>query len=239
MNGTNTKIREDIKDMRDAYCDALIAAAQKDEKVIVINCDLASSMGTGRFAEIFPERYFNMGIQEANACGMAAGLSLAGYIPFFNSFAVFSSRRICDQIFLSCAYAGLNVKIAGGDAGVCAAMNGGTHMAFEDFGVLRSIPGIRLLEPADTVMMESIMPQILSSYSVDYFRMPRKKVMKIYEKGAKFTIGKANVLREGQDVTIIAEGIMVAEALNAAAMLSLKGIQARVVDMFTIKPIDV
>lgn len=226
------------QEMRAAYGEALIRQAEVDERILVLDCDLANSVGTKAFYKSFPERGINCGIEEANACGVAAGLSVMGFVPFVHSFAVFTSRKMCDQIFLSCAYAGKTVKLIGGDAGVSAALNGGTHMAFEDFGVLRSIPEIRLIEPTDTVMIKALMPQIAESAGVDYIRMPRKKVYQIYEEGSQFTIGKAVELRQGADVSIIASGIMVAEALRAAEMLASEGIQATVVDVFTIKPID-
>ena len=230
--------RPDKQDMRDAYGDALIAAAEQNERVLSLNCDLSGSLGTGRFRARFPERSFNFGIMEANAYSMAAGLSVTGYVPFVHSFAVFSSRRMVDQIFLSCAYAGLNVKIIGGDAGVSAAVNGGTHMAFEDLGVLRSIVGLRLFEPTDNVMVKALVPQLANQYGVDYIRMPRRGVVKIYDEGESFTPGEAKVLREGNDVTIIASGVLVSEALLAAEALALEGIEARVVDCFTIQPLD-
>jgi transketolase len=238
MNDKTYKLRIDDQDMRDAYCDALIAAGEEDEQLVSLDCDLANSMGTARFKKRFPERAFDLGIMEANACSMAAGLSVVGFVPFVHSFATFASRRILDQIFLSCAYAELNVKIIGGDAGVSAGVNGGTHMAFEDFGALRSIPHIRLFEPTDNVMMKALIPQIAASYGVDYVRMPRRKVVKIYEAGETFTPGKAKVLREGTNVSLIVSGVLVAEALKAAELLKARGIEARVVDMFTVKPID-
>lgn len=228
----------DAIEMRKAYCNTLIEAGKKDQRIVSINCDLSSSMGTVPFAKEFPDRSFNMGIQEANACGVAAGMSATGLIPFFHSFAVFSSRRICDQIFQSCAYARLNVKIIGGDAGVSAAINGGTHMAFEDVGILRVIPTVTILEPSDAVMMKCLVKQMAETYGVFYMRTLRKQVERIYEEGSEFKIGKAVVLREGKDVSIIASGMMVIEAIKAADILKSEGISARVVDMFTIKPID-
>jgi len=228
----------DKQDMRDAYCDALISAAEQNERVLSLNCDLSGSLGTGRFRARFPERSYNLGIMEANACSMAAGISVTGYVPFVHSFAVFSSRRMADQIFLSCAYAGLNVKIIGGDAGVSAANNGGTHMAFEDLGVLRSIVGLRLFEPTDNVMVKALIPLLASQYGVDYIRMPRRGVVKIYDEGETFTPGKAKLLREGSDVAIIASGVLVSEALLAADLLAAEGIEARVLDCFTIQPLD-
>lgn len=238
MTNRAEPLRTDGQDMRDAYCDALIAAGERDPNVVAIDCDLSNSMGTGRFRKRFPERSFDFGIMEANACSMAAGLSVTGFVPFVHSFATFASRRILDQIFISCAYAGLNVKIVGGDAGVSAGVNGGTHMALEDFGALRSVPGVRLFEPADNTAVKALIPAIAAEYGVDYVRMPRRKVVKIYEEGEAFTPGKAKVLREGCDVALIASGILVAEALKAAELLARMGIGARVVDVFTIKPID-
>jgi transketolase len=228
----------DKTEMRNAYCEALIDAAKVDERIVTIDCDLSNSMGTRKFINTYPKRAFNIGIQESNGVGMAAGLSATGLIPFFHSFAVFSSRRIFDQAFISCAYAGLNVKIIGGDAGVSAAKNGGTHMAFEDMGIMRNIPTITVIDVTDTVMMRKLIPLLVKRYGVDYLRMPRKYVHRVYDEESSFEIGKANILREGTDVTIIACGLEVHEALVAADMLKAEGIEARIVDMFTIKPID-
>lgn len=225
---------KDTLEMRTVYCGALMQEAEKNDKIVVVNCDLRSSMGLKPFAKKFPDREINTGIMEANACGMSAGMSAAGLIPFYNTFSVFASRRVYDQIFQSCAYAGLNVKIIGGDAGVTATSNGGTHMPFEDLGIMRVMPGITVLEPTDAVMMHSLIPQIANTYGVHYMRFPRRQVPKIYAEGSEFTIGKGVLLREGTDVTIMAYGIMVAEALKAADELVAQGIQARVVDMFTI-----
>ena len=229
---------KDSVEIRSAYCEALIDAAKNDSRIVSLNCDLSSSCGTVPFAKAFPERSFNFGIEEACACCAAAGMSAAGLVPFFHSFAVFSSRRIYDQIFLSCAYAGLNVKIIGFDVGVSATYNGGTHMAFDDVGMLRGIPNITIVEPSDSVMMRSLVKQIAQTYGLFYLRSARKQVERIYEDGSDFEIGKAAVLREGKDVSIIASGMTVIEALKAADELAKQNIQARVVDMFTIKPID-
>jgi transketolase len=231
-------VQEDPQEMRKSYCEALIAAAGENEKLIVLDCDLSSSVGTKKFYEIYPERAINCGIEEENACGVAAGLSVTGFVPFLHSFAVFTTRRMCDQVFLSCAYAGQNVKLIGGDAGVSAGFNGGTHMAFEDIGIMRSIPEVSIIEPTDGIMMRNLIPKIAARYGVDYIRMPRKTVQKVYEDGSDFTIGEAVLAREGRDVSIIASGIMVAEALQAAKELEKDGVSAEVIDMFTIKPLD-
>lgn len=228
----------DKQEMRQAYADALMAAMKSNPNVLALDCDLSSSVGTKALYKELPAQAFNCGIQEANACGMAAGLSSLGFIPFVHSFAVFTSRRMFDQAFLSCAYAGQNVKLIGGDAGVSAAFNGGTHMAFEDVGLMRTIPGAVVVEASDPVMMRNLVPQIVDHKGVVYLRMVRKEVVRVYEDGSEFQLGKAAVIREGADVTIVACGIMVDEALKAAELLEAEGIQARVVDMFTIKPID-
>ncbi|MDD3169569.1 MAG: transketolase C-terminal domain-containing protein [Eubacteriales bacterium] len=225
-------------ELRNAYNDVLMDTASGNDKIVSINCDLCSSMGVTKFANTYPDRSFNVGIMESNGVSVAAGLSATGFIPFFHSFAIFSTRRVYDQIFVSCAYAGLNVKIIGGDPGVSATYNGGTHMSFEDVGLMRCMPGVNIIEATDAVMMKNLIPQIAERYGVDYLRIARKSKIQIYEEGSEFTIGKAVVLREGKDVTLIASGVMVPEALKAAEKLEEEGISARVVDMFTIKPID-
>ena len=225
-------------EMRKVYGDTMIKLAEKNDKIVVIDCDLSLSMGTKEFYSVYPERAFNVGIQEANACCVAAGLSTLGYVPFVHTLAVFATRRICDQIFLSCSYAGRNVKIIGGDSGICATMNGGTHMAFEDIGVLRPIPDITIGVPTDNAMMAKLLPIIAGTYGVFYVRYPRRMTVPVYDDNEEFTIGKAKLLKDGSDITIIASGFTVSESLNAAKMLEADGISARVVDMFTIKPID-
>ena len=224
--------------MRDALCTALMDMAAENKNIVALDADLVSSSGLKPFFRAYPEQAVQCGIAEANMIGIAAGLSSVGKIPFAHSFGCFSSRRVCDQITISCAYAKLNVRIIGSDPGVTASYNGGTHMPFEDMGVLRSIPQITLIELTDPVMAKSIIPQLEDVYGVYYLRMPRKSVIGVYEEGSSFEIGKGNQLTDGDDVTIIASGIMVAEALKAQAVLKAEGVGARVVDMFTWKPID-
>lgn len=224
--------------MRDAYCSTLMDLAASRDDIVVLDADLVSSSGMKPFFKAFPDRAIQCGISEANMIGVAAGLSLTGKVPYCHSFGPFASRRVCDQIFISAAYAKLNVRITGSDPGVTAAYNGGTHMPFEDMAVLRAIPEITLLEPCDPVALADLTRQLADTYGVYYTRMARKNAVGIYEPGSTFEIGKGNVLRNGTDVTIIASGIMVAEALEAASALALEGVSARVVDMFTWKPID-
>jgi transketolase len=225
-------------EMRKVYCETLIGLAEKNRQVMALDADLMLGAGTKPFAERFPERNINCGIQEANMYGVAAGLSAIGKIPYAHTFAPFCSRRACDQIFLSCAYAKLNVKIIGSDPGITAALNGGTHMPFEDVGIMRTIPGMYVIEPTDTVMLRYVIAKIAEEYGTHYIRLSRRIVTKVYEAESSFEIGKAVQIRDGKDLTIIAAGYCVAEAIRAAAILATQGVSARVLDMFTIKPID-
>jgi len=226
--------------MRDAYCNALISAAGANENVVALDADLSSAFGMSPFFKAFPDRAIQCGIAEANMVGIAAGMSAVGKIPFAHSFGCFTSRRACDQIMISCAYAKLNVRLIGSDPGVMAAHNGGTHMPFEDMGVLRSIPKITLIDVTDPVMLDDLIAQLSTDkyYGVYYLRFQRKSAKAIYAEGSTFEIGRGVTLRDGSDVTIISSGIMVAEALAAAETLAAEGISARVVDLFTWKPMD-
>jgi transketolase len=212
--------------------------AKLDERVVMLDADLMSSMGTKPFMDAYPERTFNVGVQEANMVGVAAGMSATGLIPFAHTFGPFASRRCFDQLFLAVGYSKLNVRIIGSDPGITAAYNGGTHMPFEDMGIIRNIPEATILEPVDSTMLRDLLFQTKDHYGLTYIRLLRKNAIKIYEDGSTFEIGKGVTLKEGNDVTIIATGIMVKEALDAAAMLADEGITARVVNMFTLKPID-
>ncbi len=238
----NVKICKEIlpekSEMRKAYCDTLIEMAEKDSNIIAMDADLMAAMGTKPFMERFPEQTVNCGIQEANMIGVAAGLSAVGKIPFAHTFGPFATRRACDQIFMSCAYAKLNVKVVGSDPGITAALNGGTHMPFEDMGIMRGIPNITVIEPTDGTMLKDLMPKIADEYGVHYMRLVRKAPEKIFEDGSTFTIGKAVPINDGTDVTIFASGYCVAEAIKAVKMLADEGISARLSNMFTWKPID-
>lgn len=225
-------------EMRAIYGETLVKLAEQDEKIVAVNCDLCSSMGLKPFAKSFPERAINVGIQESNGCSVAGGMSAAGLVPFFNTFSVFATRRVYDQIFMCASYPNLNVKIIGGDAGVSATSNGGTHMPFEDIGIMRVMPNVTIVEPSDAVMFKDILKQLSKTYGVQYLRFCRKNMVDIYEEGSEFTIGKANIVCEGLDATIITCGMLVWEAMKASEILKKEGISVKVVDMFTIKPID-
>ena len=185
-----------------------------------------------------PTQVIDCGIQEANMVGVAAGMSLCGKIPFAHSFAPFISRRACDQAFISCAYNKANVKLLGSDPGVMAAFNGGTHMPFEDIAIMRAFPEMTVVEFSDAAMLAWLIPEAIRHKGNMYIRFTRKNTVDIYEMGSTFELGKANLVRDGSDVSLIASGIMVGECLKAADKLAAEGISARVVDMFTIKPID-
>jgi transketolase len=224
--------------MRDAYCQTLLELAEKDDRIIVLDADLMNSMGMVPFQKKYPERTFNCGIQEANMIGVAAGLSATGKVPYAHSFATFATRRCFDQIFMSAAYAKLNVRIIGSDPGITASFNGGTHMPFEDMGIIRNIPGVTALEPTDSTMIRDLVKQLADAYGVFYIRLVRRNAIKVYEESSTFTIGKANKLRDGKDAAIIAGGLCVAESIEAAKILASRGISVQVLDMFTLKPID-
>ena len=238
MFRVNDTIRDDSKEMRATFAEMMTKFAQEDNKVIYLEADLMNCLGMIGFSKTYPERTINCGIQEANMIGVAAGMSAVGLIPFVHTFGVFASRRVMDQVFLSAAYAKLNVRIIGSDPGVTAASNGGTHMPFEDMGMMRCIPEVTILEPTDSVMLADLMEKTKNTFGVFYIRLFRKKAAKIFEDGSKFEIGKAAKLREGKDVTIFATGICVVEAIKAANILADEGISAAVSNMFTIKPID-
>lgn len=233
-----TAREKEPKMMREVYCDTLMALAAEDRRIVALDADLMSSSGMKPFAKAYPDRFVNCGIAEANMVGVAAGLSATGKIPFAHSFACFASRRVCDQIFISASYARLNVRIVGTDPGVTAAYNGGTHMPLEDMAVLRAIPEITLLEPTDSVQLRALLPQLAESRGVYYIRLMRKNAVSVFGEGSEFSIGRGETLRGGQDVTLVASGILVAEAMKAAEELAALGVEARVVNLFTWKPID-
>ncbi len=224
--------------LRATLLDCMIDAAKNDPRIVAMDADCAASSGFGAFAKAYPERFFNCGIAEANMVGIAAGLSATGKIPFIHAFGIFASRRVCDQVFLSGCYSDANIRIIGTDPGITAAYNGGTHMPFEDMAVLRAIPNIKLIEVTDSVMLKGIFDELVNERGVFYIRLKRKNTPAIFEAGSQFKIGQACLLKEGTDVSLIASGIMVVEALNAARLLEAQGISARVVNMHTWKPLD-
>ena len=215
------------------------ALAEADPDVIYLDADLMNCIGTAKWAREHPERAVNCGIAEANMAGVAAGLAMAGFKPILHSFGPFASRRCYDQVFLSGGYAKNSMTIIGSDPGATAAMNGGTHMPFEDVALYRAIPCSTVIDVTDPTMLESVLRQCVDRPGVNYIRTTRKSMAKVYAEGSELPVGKAVTLREGSDLVIFAAGIMVHEAMQAAMALEQENISAAVVDLFTIKPLDV
>lgn len=211
----------------------------EDKDVVYLDSDLMNSIGTRGFWQKNKAQAINCGVAEANMIGIAAGLSAGGKKPYAHTFGPFASRRCFDQVFLSVAYGGNSVRIFGSDPGVTAAFNGGTHMPFEDMALMRVVPESTVIEISDGAMLEAVMRLIKDRKGLTYVRMSRKNYPAVYSGDHNFQIGKGEILRDGKDVTIIACGLMVGESMKAAAALKEKGIDARVVDMFTVKPLDV
>lgn len=231
--------QKETTELRQAYSDSLIEYAQRDERICVVEADLMASASTQRFKKIYPDRTINVGVAEANLIGVASGMSVMGKIPFTHTFTPFASRRSCDQVMISVAYAKLNVKMVGTDPGISAELNGGTHMCFEDIAIMRSIPSMVIFEPVDSVQFKKVFPQILEHYGPVYIRLFRKNAWSIYNADSdNFKLGKGNLLRHGRDVTLIASGILLKEALEAAEILVSRGIEAEVINISTIKPLD-
>jgi transketolase len=228
-----------IKEMRAVYAQTLIELAEVDDRIVLLEADLMKATGTTIFKNKFPDRTFNVGVAEANMVGIAAGLSAGGKIPFAASFGCFAARRTYDQFFISANYAQQNVKLVGTDPGISSAYNGGTHMPFEDAGIMRDIPKLIVFEPCDPVSLRKLVIQSANHKGCTYMRLHRKATRTLYPENEEFELGKGKVLVDGIDVTLIATGvIMVNEALTAQELLWEKGISAAVIDMHTIKPID-
>lgn len=228
----------DNKDMKVVLGETLAEEMRKNADIVLVGADLMGANGTWPLHKEFPERVINVGIAEANMVGTAAGLAACGKIAVCDTFAAFMSRRDFDQVFISVAYAGLNVKFIGSDPGVSAEMNGGTHMAFEDVALMRTVPTMTVFEPCDCVQLRKSVPAMLAAKGPVYLRLFRKAPQKIYGDDYHFTFGKADQLADGGDATVIASGMMVWNALQAAEMLAKEGVQVRVLNMHTIKPID-
>lgn len=210
----------------------------QNEDIVLLDADLMRANGLFSLKRKFPERAINVGIAEQNMACVAAGMSSYGMIPFVSTFAPFATRRICDQIAISCAYARQNVKIIGTDPGISAELNGGTHMSFEDIGVLRSIPGIVIFEPTDGTQLRRALPQIADYYGVVYIRMIRKSAPDVFDETCDFDLFKVCKIKDGRDLSIFCSGIMVSETLTAARELQARGINAEIINVHTIKPID-
>ncbi|WP_312649277.1 transketolase C-terminal domain-containing protein [Proteiniclasticum sp.] len=224
--------------MREVLAQSLQELMEQDERIIVMDADLATANGTFGLRKIFPDRAIDVGISEANMASMAAGMSAYGMKPFIVTFTAFASRRICDQLAISCSYAKQNVKIIATDAGVTAQTNGGTHMSLEDIGIVRSIPGTVVLDMVDGIQLKKALPVIHEYKGVVYVRMVRKETPDVFDESYEFNLFKGTKVKSGKDLTIIASGIMVHEAIMAEAELKEAGIDAEIIAIHCIKPID-
>ncbi|MGK4199634.1 transketolase family protein [Fusobacterium sp. HC1336] len=227
------------KSTRQAYGEALVELGQINKDVVVLDADLTKSTKTNLFQEKFPERHFNVGIAEADLIGTAAGLATCGKVAFASTFAMFAAGRGFEQIRNTVAYPKLNVKIAPTHAGISVGEDGGSHQSVEDIALMRSIPGMVVLSPADAVETKKMVFAAAEYNGPVYIRMGRLDVDTIFDEATyDFQIGIANTLRDGKDVTIAATGLMTAEALKAADILAQEGISVRVINVGTIKPLD-
>lgn len=223
---------------RDAYGKALLILGAENPNVVVLDADLSKSTKTADFGKKYPERFFNMGIAEANLIGTAAGLAAAGKIPFASTFAIFAVGRAFEQIRNSIAYPKLNVKIAATHAGISVGEDGGSHQAIEDVAIMRAVPNMVVLVPADGEETRQVILAAAKYIGPVYIRMGRLAVPLLFGEDYNFEIGKANVLKEGTDVAIMANGLMVSMALEAAEELAGKGISVSVVNVASVKPLD-
>jgi len=223
---------------RDAYGKALVELGRRVEKIVVLDADLSKSTKTVLFAQEFPLRFFNMGISEADMMGTAAGLAASGYIPFVSTFGVFATGRVYDQVRNSIAYTRLNVKIAATHTGLTVGEDGASHQTVEDIAMMRVLPNMIVVVPADAGQTYQAVEAVAEYEGPVYLRLGRPKVPHVIPEGTPFEIGKAQVLREGKDLLFIATGIMVGAALDAAALMEKQGVNAAVLNVHTIKPLD-
>ncbi|MBM2839280.1 MAG: tklB-1 [Deltaproteobacteria bacterium] len=223
---------------RDAYGEALAELGESNKDVVVLDADLSGSTKTAVFAKKFPERFFNMGIAEQDMMGTAAGLAASGKIPFASTFAIFATGRAWEQVRQSIAYPKLNVKIVATHAGITVGEDGASHQSVEDIAVMRVIPNMTVIVPADGVETRKVIREIVRYKGPVYVRLSRGKSPVIFDDSYSFEIGKGVVLKDGKDVSLIACGVMVYKALQAADVLGKEGVSARVINISSIKPID-
>lgn len=225
-------------EMRELFSNEIEKIMNENDNIVILNADLAKPNGFGNLQKKYPEKVINVGIAEQNMACIAAGMSGYGYIPFICTFTPFATRRICDQIAISICYAKQNVKIIGTDPGISAEYNGGTHMSMEDIGVLRSIPNMVIFEPVDNNQLKNLLPQIIDYKGPVYIRMFRKTTPDIFSEDERFNLFKSKIIKSGEDVSIFCSGIMVSEVLEANKELEKLGINAEIINVHTIKPLD-
>jgi transketolase len=223
---------------RDGFGDEIVEMGKENANILVVDADIGKSCKTGAFRKELPAQYLNVGIAEQNCAGVAAGLATCGKIPFVVTYAAFGSMRMCEMIRQEAAYPNLNVKLACSHGGVTPANDGASHQAIEDMGIYRSIPNMTVIMPADYYAARKLVRAAADWDGPVYLRFTRDKVPVLYDENTEFEIGKGKLLRRGNDVAIIANGDTVRLAVEAAELLAAEGIEARVVDMHTIKPLD-
>ncbi|OLR56835.1 transketolase [Hornefia porci] len=223
---------------RAAYGEFLVEEGARNPDLIVMDADLSGSTKTKDFAKKYPDRFFNAGIAEQNLMGMATGIALSGKTVCASTFAMFASGRAFEIIRNSIGYTGANVKVCATHAGITVGEDGASHQTFEDLALMRTIPGMTVVSPCDAASAKILLKQVVDMKGPAYVRLGRAGVPVFYDGDAELTLGKGNQLREGRDVTVIANGIMVASAMDAASHLAEEGIDVRVIDMHTIKPLD-
>jgi len=228
--------------IRQLFGEALVAVGQANPNVVVLDCQTAMPTAAVSFARAFPERFIDLGIAEQNAVSFAAGLARMGFVPIVPLFACFSARRALDQVTIQVAYADMNVKVCGLYAGLTSPNTGATHQMISDLAVMRSIPNLTVVEPADALEMQQALAAVVAHRGPVYFRLVRGDIggpcPRVSPEGYLFRLGKAALLREGRDVTLIGSGLMVSRCLQAAEILANEGIAADVVNVSTIKPLD-
>lgn len=228
----------DLVATREAYGDALPRMGEVFPELVVLDADISKAMHTGAFRKRFPERCVNFGIAEQDMMAAAAGMAAMGKIPIVNTYAVFAAMRACEQLRTFIAYPGLNVKIVVSHGGLGVGWDGVTHQGLEDMSIVRSIPGMTIVHPADAVSTGKLLPQIVAHDGPVYFRLGRNPTPLIYPEDREITMGRAEVLAEGRDVAIVACGLMVAESLKAVELLRAQGVGVRLLDMHAVKPLD-
>ncbi|MDP7140832.1 MAG: transketolase family protein [Candidatus Woesearchaeota archaeon] len=222
---------------RDGFGNALTKLGE-DKRIVVLDADLSESTRSKKFKDLYPDRFFNMGVSEQDMIGTAAGLAISGKVPFACTFAVFATGRVYDQIRVSVAYSNANVKIIGTHAGLLTGEDGASHQALEDVALMRALPNMTVIQPADALEAEKAVEAIIKHEGPVYLRLGRAKIPTITSENQEFEIGKGTVLKEGSDITIIASGIMVHKALEATELLEQENIKAKVINIHTLKPID-
>jgi transketolase len=227
-----------LSSMRDAYADTLLELGAKDPRVVVLGADTSVSIKTSLFADRYPERFFNVGIAEANMIGIAAGLALSGKIPYVSTYSAFVPGKCLDQIRNAVAYPNLDVKIVSSHGGLTVGPDGASHQTVEDVAAIRAIPHMRVIVPADASSTKALVDQSWKTAGPFYIRLSRANVAETYSSPPDLKVGHAKILREGSDLAIIACGVMVNEAVEAAQSLSKEGISAEVIDCHTLKPFD-